>query len=77
MRTLVCLCLLINPLVFGQTNNVPNFDISVQCLEDLYILKILDKTKFKLNLSGQVVFDKDQFGGTKRIISYPAFKILF
>jgi len=77
IQTLVCFYFLIAPLALSQTNNILDVDTGVHQLEDLYSLKILDKTKFKFNLSGQIIFDRDQFGGIKRVISYSTFKILF
>jgi len=68
--------LLINSF-FGQTNNIDNPDVGIKQLEDLYILKIISKEHTTFNLSGQVVFDKDQFGKNNRVISFPSFKILF
>jgi hypothetical protein len=63
--------------VFGQTNNIDNPDVVIHRLEDLYIQNISTNEKPIINLSGQIQFEKDQFGLTKRVISYPALKILF
>ena len=74
---LVYLYFLLLSTTFCQTNDIINPDFHVQRLEDMYFLKIVDKEKINIKLSGRVLFDMDQFGTTKRIISYPAIKITF
>ena len=72
-----CIYALLIFSIFGQTNSIDNSEVEIHRLEDLYIQNILTKENTIINLSGQIQFDKDQFGSIKRVISYPALKILF
>jgi len=64
-------------ICFAQIKNPENPEKVKEDLEDLYFLPIIKKSKYKINLSGKLLLDQDNFGLTKRIISYPAIKIVF
>jgi len=77
MIKIFLLLILAQNVCFGQFKNPENPEKVKEELEDLYFLSIVEKSKYKINLSGKLLLDQDNFGLTKRIISYPAIKIIF
>jgi len=74
--------LIILSSAISQTNNITYKDITdkeltITQLEDLYYLNILNNKKINARLTGQNLFDNNNFNNIDRVRTYTTIKISF